>query len=360
MYTRSNDRGRKWKKFAVIFMSSVLFNVLLIALGWLMAQWLEWGKPTRDLTYRQFQVTLEPEKEEEVEKRRQVVAIPKPEKEETPDQARFSSEYDSKVEKETQAREKRVASEITSTYSPKERPSVTPRAPSPQDDRKKTHRDIEKELKPPPSALSMRKQPTDLEDPDLRVDEKEEREREDKEEETEEPAEKKVPGEESEKGKKLELSDLKLSDKRLAEAIGAPFPDHLGDVPEGDKTLLNTKRWKFSSFFNRVKMAVAQEWQPAQVYRRHDPTGKIYGFRRRLTVLKVTLDKDGAIKKVLLNRPCGLSFLDDEAVRAFKAAGPFHNPPSRLVDPKTNTIVFSFGFLFEIKQSPSFRIFRYK
>jgi len=107
-------------------------------------------------------------------------------------------------------------------------------------------------------------------------------------------------------------------------------------------------------------MAVAQEWQPAQVYRRHDPTGKIYGFRRRLTVLKVTLDKDGAVKKVLLNRPCGLSFLDDEAVRAFKAAGPFHNPPSRLVDSKTNTIVFSFGFLFEIKQSPSFRIFRYK
>jgi TonB family protein len=166
--------------------------------------------------------------------------------------------------------------------------------------------------------------------------------------------------EQEQKKKQLTVADTRLSDKALSKAIGAPFPDYLENVPEGEKTLLNTKRWRFASFFNRVKRAVAQQWHPGRVYRQHDPTGNVYGFRSRLTVLKVTLDSKGAIKKVTLRKPCGLGFLDDEAVRAFKAAGPFPNPPRRLVDKETGLITFSFGFLFEITRGPNFRIFRYR
>ncbi len=38
--------------------------------------------------------------------------------------------------------------------------------------------------------------------------------------------------------------------------------------------------------------------------------------------------------------------LDDEAVRAFHAAGPFPNPPDGLI--KNNMITFAFSFHFEI------------
>ncbi len=349
-------RKKKWKTYAVIFLSAVLAHMMLLVLGWWTAKWLEWGKPRRDLTYRQFQITLESEEEkEDPEKQRQVVAIEQPKRERKPEKAKFVSEYDSKVEKETQSKKTRVASKVASTYSPKPQPVAPPSGPKQPVEERRTHRDLEKELKPPPSALSMRTTPMD--DPDHRM---EEIKPPDEDPDDKKPEEEHEPGKEPRRAETLSPSDLKLTDQQLAKAIGAPFPDHLGDVPEGEKTLLNTQRWKFSSFFNRVKAAVAQQWQPGTVYRRHDPTGKIYGFRSRLTVLRVTLDSEGNIENLLLNRSCGLSFLDDEAIRAFRAAGPFPNPPSRLVDPKTNTIEFSFGFLFEITKGPSFRIFRYR
>ena len=353
MHSLPRNRQRRWPVYGAIFLLAVLVHGLVLVLGWLTAGWLEWGKAKRDLSYRQFQVTLEKsEKEDQPDPTKQIVTIPAPRKEERPREARFLSEYDSKVKKETQARNKRVAPRVAAAYNPEPRPvsPPTPQTPPKGQDTRKTHKDVEKQLQPTRNALRMRSTSSSK---DARYEANKGRD--------EKKSEKKPPAKQgSEKSRQLKLSDLKLSDKQLSKAIGAPFPDHLGSVPEGKKTLLNTKRWKFSSFFNRVKRAVAQQWKPGRVYRRHDPTGNIYGFRSRLTVLKVTLDSEGNIKKVLIKKPCGLGFLDDEAVRAFKAAGPFPNPPSRLIDKKTQKIVFSFGFMFEITRGPSFRIFRYK
>ena len=41
--------------------------------------------------------------------------------------------------------------------------------------------------------------------------------------------------------------------------------------------------------------------------------------------------------------PCGVTALDEEAVRAFRSAGPFPNPPEGLIQ-KDNLITFVFGF----------------
>jgi len=49
----------------------------------------------------------------------------------------------------------------------------------------------------------------------------------------------------------------------LDKITGAAANDHLQDVDEGDGTYLNTKEWKFASFFNRVKQSVSQQWNPA-------------------------------------------------------------------------------------------------
>jgi TonB family protein len=155
------------------------------------------------------------------------------------------------------------------------------------------------------------------------------------------------------------VGELRPSEESLAKVVGEGSSDYLEDIDEGAETLLNTKRWKYATFFNRVKRAVAQNWHPDTAYRLRDPTGQIYGQKNRLTILKVSIHPDGKIRDILIEKPCGVDFLDDEAVSAFRAAQPFPNPPSGLVDKESNLITFRFGFFFEISSAPSFRIFRY-
>jgi TonB family protein len=155
------------------------------------------------------------------------------------------------------------------------------------------------------------------------------------------------------------MKQLRPSEGALKGA-GVGSYDALDDVDEGQDTLLNTKRWKYASFFNRVKRAVAQNWHPAEVWSMRDPTGKIYGTKDRLTVLKVSLKPDGSLANVMIVQPCGVDFLDDEAVHAFKEAQPFPHPPGGLVDKDSNLITFRFGFQFNISDGSGWKIFRYE
>jgi TonB family protein len=148
------------------------------------------------------------------------------------------------------------------------------------------------------------------------------------------------------------------SEQQIARAIGAGTQDHLKDVEDGEETALNAKKWKFASFFNRVKQQVRDHWRPAEEYRRRDPSGSIYGQKDRYTLLKVQLKPDGSLANVALENPSGIEFLDDEAIEAFKQAQPFPNPPKQLVE-STGLIEFKFGFFFELSGSPHMKIFKY-
>jgi TonB family protein len=150
---------------------------------------------------------------------------------------------------------------------------------------------------------------------------------------------------------------LMPSEEQLARAIGGGTQDALKDIDDGDETALNSKRWRFASFFNRVKRQVAEHWHPDEVYRQRDPTGSVYGRRNRYTELRIQLNPDGRLSKVALATPSGLEFLDDEAVEAFKEAEPFPNPPRQLIE--NGTINFGFGFLFDLNGPPQMRWFRY-
>jgi TonB family protein len=153
------------------------------------------------------------------------------------------------------------------------------------------------------------------------------------------------------------LAALMPSEQQLAHAIGSGTQDALKDIDDGEETALNSKRWKFSSFFNRVKRQVADHWHPEEAYRRRDPTGSVYGSKNRLTILRVQLRPDGTLANVALEQPSGVDFLDDEAIEAFKQAQPFINPPRQLID--NGVINFRFGFLFELSGAPRMRLFRY-
>lgn len=124
----------------------------------------------------------------------------------------------------------------------------------------------------------------------------------------------------------------------------------LGVPEEGDANLVNTRSFKYWDFFQRVKERVRDEWNPGASYQARDPYGKVYGSKDRLTVLAVTLDMKGAVQRLQVVRESGLPFLDEEAMRAFRQAGPFPNPPAGLGD-DSGRIAFSFGFLLEVGAS---------
>lgn len=150
----------------------------------------------------------------------------------------------------------------------------------------------------------------------------------------------------------------------LLAAAAQPGADGTGgtidylDVAEGERTLMNRRRVNYADFFERIKVGVANHWQPGRVYRQRDPSGKIYGVGARLTILNVTLRGDGTLAELFVEQPSGLDFLDDEAVRAMKTASPFPNPPEGLKG-LDGTVQFRFGFHFEVS-SRKFRVFRYR
>ena len=95
------------------------------------------------------------------------------------------------------------------------------------------------------------------------------------------------------------------------------------------------------------KDKVATEWDPGEVWRTRDPTGQKYGSKDRFTTLTVTLDPQGALKRLRVARQSGLDFLDGEAERAIHAAGPYPNPPQGMQNER-GEIEFNFGFMFEL------------
>ncbi len=139
------------------------------------------------------------------------------------------------------------------------------------------------------------------------------------------------------------LADLTPSTTHLARLAGAPANDWLPEVEVDAETRLNAWRWKHATFFNRVADKIRREWQGGQVLSKNDPAGSVYGFEDRMTVVQVTLDRDGKVLDINVEEPSGAVVLDDEAVRAFKDAGPFQNPPSQLFE-GNDRFTFLFGF----------------
>ena len=124
--------------------------------------------------------------------------------------------------------------------------------------------------------------------------------------------------------------------------VGAAPNDFLQSVPIGDGTFLNTREFKYASFFNRVKQRVGEQWRPSDELRRKDPRGHATSHSR-ITVVDVTLDDEGRVSDIRVSQSCGIDFLDEEAVAAFERAQPFPNPPTGLFD-EDRHVRFRFGF----------------
>jgi TonB family protein len=141
-------------------------------------------------------------------------------------------------------------------------------------------------------------------------------------------------------------SDAEGSNRQVT---GLPRADHLV-VEEDSETALNTWRFKHATFFNRVADAIRRTWLGGDVMGQVDPDGRLYGREDRTTRVQITLDRDGDVVDLALTSPSGVIALDDEALRAIRAAGPFHNPPRALFG-DGERFAFVFGFTIDFSKT---------
>ncbi|GAC1343855.1 MAG: hypothetical protein NVSMB23_18090 [Myxococcales bacterium] len=149
------------------------------------------------------------------------------------------------------------------------------------------------------------------------------------------------------KGKPLKLTLDRPLDV-LGPVSGGPMPDDLRGVDEGDETLLNSRSFRYAGYLNRVKETVGRIWtQKVQdAATRRDPTGQQFLYKDRRTVVEFTLDARGAVKDVHVSSSSGVPYLDEVAADAFKSAERFPNPPPGLIGPGgVVTMPFAFTLL---------------
>jgi TonB family protein len=278
----------------------------------------------------------EEEKKKEEEKPdpgRQVVDIPTPRNETAPKAARYAAEHDSTVDHETHRK---------GTLDQKAPPQPQP---------------------PQPTLLAMRSPTPPVQRPGAMGSPGSEPRPSGQDPQTEslpQPGTPGAPGAPATKPTPPQAVALMPTPQTLSRALGSGgTSDFLPEVEEGDDTALNAKKWKFASFFNRVKEQIRQHWHAAQEYQKRDPTGSLYGGKVRFTVLIVRLMPDGSLADVTLEKPSGVDFLDDVAVEAVKEAQPFPNPPQQLVDRQAGKISFRFGFVVDVEGETRLKMYRY-
>ena len=123
--------------------------------------------------------------------------------------------------------------------------------------------------------------------------------------------------------------------KRTPGSGPAQTDDFLKKLHIGPQTLLNTRRFSYYSFFERIKTRVAHHWRPS-LYKKAQMmryTGRIPASQTvYITQLSITIDKQGRIVDLNIVASSGEEEIDASTIEAFKKAEPFPHPPKGLQD----------------------------
>lgn len=141
------------------------------------------------------------------------------------------------------------------------------------------------------------------------------------------------------------LSQLGLPVAKTKKEAGAPdepqwvdagdrVKDHVSGFKESDRTALNTREYVFFSYYQRIRVQLDRAWVPLL-------RQKLMAFQRKgrflasdtehQTRVVVVLNTQGEVVQVRVLLESGTQDLDDAAIKAFNAAGPFPNPPKGLM-----------------------------
>ncbi|MCB9685911.1 MAG: TonB family protein [Alphaproteobacteria bacterium] len=134
------------------------------------------------------------------------------------------------------------------------------------------------------------------------------------------------------------------SSSRTASLSGAPQNDLL-DEEVGDRVDLNTTKYPYASYIERIRRQVNYWWQqnldnlPSSVRLARD---------QYTSGVEVILNADGALEHIEVSKASGSPELDDCVVRAFRLAAPFENPPPGLVKPDGRVYLPDFDFTVQL------------
>lgn len=110
--------------------------------------------------------------------------------------------------------------------------------------------------------------------------------------------------------------------------------DYIKDIPLGDFTKLNTQEFEFYGFYHRIRQKLEQFWG-RNIQDQADKIIKqgrsIASGTNHVTALQIELNERGEIVKVRVNAASGVKELDNTAIRTFNEAGPFPNPPKKML-----------------------------
>ncbi|MEK6773413.1 MAG: energy transducer TonB [Bdellovibrionota bacterium] len=125
--------------------------------------------------------------------------------------------------------------------------------------------------------------------------------------------------------------------------------DYLKNIDPGLETLLNTKEFKYYTYFNRIRRQLSQYWEPkvreklSTMFRQGR---SIASDQDKVTKLLIFLSPTGQLVKVQILSDSGVKDLDEAAIEAFRMAAPFPNPPKGIVDPD-GTVKIRWDFILE-------------
>lgn len=144
-----------------------------------------------------------------------------------------------------------------------------------------------------------------------------------------------------------------MASNQPSNSTGAGDPsrtqDYLKNTELGVETVLNTKEFKYYTYFNRIRRQLSQHWEPKvrdKLTKMFRQGRSIASDQDRITKLLIVLNPSGILVKVQVVSDSGVRDLDDAAIEAFKSAAPFPNPPQGIVDPD-GTVKIRWDFILE-------------
>ncbi len=127
---------------------------------------------------------------------------------------------------------------------------------------------------------------------------------------------------------------LSLDREALARIAGGPGMDGFRDVEEGDETWLRSREFRFATFLNQMRGEIGDEWYPrvrAAIDAR-DPHGESFFYKERTVVLGIALAPSGEVKALSVLQSSTIPFLDEIAMASVREAQPFPNAPRAMFE----------------------------
>lgn len=131
----------------------------------------------------------------------------------------------------------------------------------------------------------------------------------------------------------LAIKENQQNEKRGDEV--SQSDDYLKGVETGDQTILNTREFRYYTYYSRIRRQLSHHWEPrvreklARIFRQGR---RIASDKDHITKLLIVLNTQGVLVKVQVVSESGVHDLDDAATEAFKSAAPFPNPPAGIVE----------------------------